>query len=94
MNKPKIYLFANRKMGSDVIGMAMAEDGHVLAGHFSSSEGFLKHDLGLTSDWKHTNYKAHYPDGYELEWVDKPLKHEGLLAAYDRNQQLAEQEQD
>jgi hypothetical protein len=72
--------------------MAMAEDGHVLAGHCSSHELWAKHDIGLTSDWKHEQYKAHYPDGYEVEWVDRPFDHEGLMAAYAKNQEIAARE--
>lgn len=97
---PKIYLFVNQYTGrssqwgpEDVIGIALAEDGHVLASHYSSSVSYLKHDLGLTSDWKHEQYRGHYPDGYELEWVDdaSPGNHEGVDAAMEKNQQLAKE---
>ncbi len=69
---PKIYLFVSGsyKNREDVIGTGIAEDGMVLSGHFSSNIGFLKHDLGLTSDRKHDKYKEHYPGGYELIWLD------------------------
>jgi hypothetical protein len=50
--------------------MAIAEDGNVLAKHLSSNTHWAKHDIGITSDWKHNYYKAHYPDGYELVWLD------------------------
>lgn len=69
---------------------AMAEDGHCLASHFSSHKNWSKHDIGLTSDWQHEHYKKHYPNGYELEWVDHPRTHPGLLAAYALNQKMAE----
>lgn len=93
---PKIYLYTRRAVGwasNDVIGYALAEDGHVLASHLSSGVGFAKHDLGLTSTWKHEYYNKHYPDGYELEWVDDPSDHAGVRAALSLNKQLWEAEQ-
>jgi len=71
--KPKIYLtcFPCHWGGhDDVHGQALAEDGTGLAGHLSSSESWAKHDMGLTSDWKHDTYDEHYPQGYELVWID------------------------
>lgn len=88
--KKKIYCFINSGKGTDWINViALCEDGHCLAQHCSSSEWFAKHDIGLTSDWKHEHYKEHCPEGYELEWVDEPMGHEGIDAAYILNQELA-----
>lgn len=96
MSKPKIYLFCNTKCngrGDCHSGMAMAEDGHVLAGHLSSNHAFCKIDLGLTeeSDWsaKRKNYAEHYPDGYECVWLDDPANSPELDAACALNKQLA-----
>ena len=87
-----IYLFANAYYDDGgVAGCAIAEDGHCLAGHLSSSLALAMHDMGLTSDGKHDEYAAHYPDGYEVEWVDDPLTHPGLQAAYALNQELRKQ---
>jgi hypothetical protein len=87
MNKPKIYLTAipGGIGDGDYIGQALAEDGTGICRHLSSSLEFAKHDMGLTSDWKHEHYKKYYPDGYELEWVDKPAEHEGWQAALKLN---------
>lgn len=76
--------------GGDVIGYALAEDGHVVASHYSSGVGYAKHDLGLNSDWKHEHYKKHAPDGYELEWIDEANldAHQGWQAAWKLNQAL------
>lgn len=41
----------------------------VITNHFSSGENWCKHDMGITSDWKHDVYDAMYPDGYELIWL-------------------------
>lgn len=110
MTKPKIFLFcvatgqgSGAVNGStpcgDVIGYALAEDGKGLAMHLSSNVGFAKHDLGLTSDWKHSYYDKHYPDGYDLEWIDeadldgheafqaaRTLNHAALVEIERRNQ--------
>ena len=93
MEKPKIYLFClatgggsgmvhGSTPGGDVIGYAFTKDGEHLAGHFSSSIGFSKHDLGLTSDWNHEKYKKKYPDGYDLEWVDNPKEYEATKTLF------------
>lgn len=86
---PKIYVFINGSWGPDVIGYALAEDGTVLNHHISSSEQWLRHDMGVTSDWKHDSYRTHYPDGYDVEYVplDAVLNsvHTGLRAALKAN---------
>lgn len=41
----------------------------VVANHLSTSEPRCKHDMGITSDWKHDIYNKVYPDGYELVWL-------------------------
>lgn len=86
----KIYCWVNGGKGTDMQSViAMCEDGHVLAGHLSSSEYFAKHDIGIDSDWKHKDYKEHCPEGYELEWVDDARTHAGVAEAYKKNQELA-----
>lgn len=75
-DKPKIFIFANttnlevaeRKRW--VSACALAEDGTMLAGHVCSHRGFISHDMGITSDWKHDLYDKHYPDGYELVLIE------------------------
>jgi hypothetical protein len=87
----KIYVFCQHAEGwgkEDVVGYAIAEDGTGIASHLSSNIAWSKHDMGITSDWKHDNYKEHYPDGYELEWVDNPDTHEGLKSAMELNEKL------
>lgn len=104
---PKIYLtcFATglgsgnvkgSTQGVDVIGYAVAEDGHCIGQHLSSNVMFSQHDMGFTSDWKHDNYSKHYPDGYELEWIDEENlnNHQGWLDALKLNKELAKKEED
>ena len=96
MPETKIYLYCvpGGIRPTDVMGYALAEDGHCIASHLSSNETWSKHDMGLTSDWKHDHYAKEYPDGYELEWV--PMQdvetHVGLNAALCLNRALAEME--
>lgn len=85
---PRIFVWVNGGNGTDwQTGAALAEDGTWLAGHVSSSRGFFRHDMGLTSDWKHGHYLAHYPNGFELVEVPEGAgkTHEGLAAAYARH---------
>lgn len=91
-----IYLFNNTWKPSQErhdwnVGYAMTVDGHVLASHCSSSNEFLKHDLGFQhSDWKHEEYDKHHgPGNWQLEWVDDVKGHAGLQAAFKLNQELA-----
>lgn len=95
MGKSKIFCWVNSGAGTDWQEvMAMAEDGTFLANHVSSNKGFAMHDIGLTSDWKHDRYKAKYPDGYELEWIDDAKSHPGLMAAYALNQAMKPKDED
>jgi len=68
----KIYAFINSKCSFGVNVLALSEGGEVLTRHTSSSKGWAKHDIGITSDWKHKIYDEKYPEGWELIWVDDP----------------------
>lgn len=83
----KIYCFNNGGSYGWMSAVAIAEDGHCLAGHTCTSEGYMRHDLGMDgSTWKHENYDKHYGAGnWELEWVDKPETHEGIQKAFALN---------
>ena len=89
---PRIFLWCvpGGFRSGDVIGYACAEDGTGLGSHLSSSVEFSKHDMGLTSDWKHEAYKKHYPDGFELEWVNNPETHFELSQAIALNKKIEE----
>lgn len=83
---PKIYAFVNGVGGFGYIGSAIAEDGTVLAGHASSSAGWSRHDMGADghSTWKHDVYAKHYPDGFQVEWVDDVKSHSVLWAIIEK----------
>lgn len=88
-SKPKIYMWCVPINGwgeGAVIGYALAEDGHGLCSHLSSNEDWSKHDMGLHSNWHHDTYQKHYPEGFELEWIDDTETHQGFLKAFAINQ--------
>lgn len=89
--KKIIYCFNNGGEPGLLSAVAIAEDGNCLAGHCCSHEGFMHHDLGITSDWKHKEYNEHYGEGnWELEWVSDPMNHVGAIEAFRLNQLLPE----
>jgi hypothetical protein len=78
----KIFCFVNSQPMPDWLNVvAISEDGDCLAGHVSSNASWAKHDIGVTSNWKHEHYKEKYPDGYEVIWVDNPREHKECWAA-------------
>lgn len=54
----------------DTYGVAIKDNGAILAAHLSSGANWTRHDMGITSNWKHDVYEKECPNGYELEWVD------------------------
>jgi hypothetical protein len=94
--KHKIYCFNNGGSPGWYDALAIADDGHVLAGHICSHEGYMRHDLGMDgSTWKHEHYNKHFGENnWELEWIetDKLGVHEGLNKAIALNKQLPKEE--
>jgi hypothetical protein len=85
---PKIYVFCNNCSHEWHAMLAMAEDGTVLAEHVCSSHGWASHDMGIhPNGWKRELYAAHYPEGFEVLWVEDPRNDTGLQAAYKKNQE-------
>ena len=95
--KAKIYGFFNSiQRYGDAVGIAISDDGIVIASHVSSSESWCKHDLGMNgkSNWKHDIYDKEFPDGWECEFVslDNIDNHEGLQLALERNKNAQPEE--
>jgi hypothetical protein len=89
---PKIFVYHQpSSWGSDVIGYALAEDGGCLAVHLSSNGTWSKQDM-IDSGWKDKDYKKHYPDGYELVWLDGNPSGEAFEKAFALNQERAAKE--
>jgi hypothetical protein len=93
---PVIYGFNNGGSPGWYSGVLIAEDGACLGGHVCSAEGYMPHDLGIIEGSRpdrHEEFQKHYPDGYRMDFVSKDdvLAHEGLEAAYQRNQERAKQ---
>ena len=96
---PTIYGFNNGGTPGLLSATLLAEDGAALGGHACSAEGYMLHDLGILEDARpdrHEGFCEHYPDGYRMDFVPAAdvLTHEGLEAAYQRNQQRAQEAED
>jgi hypothetical protein len=83
---PVIYGFNNGRSPGFYSAVLVAEDGTCLGGHLCSAENYMPHDLGIlegTRPDRHEEFRAHYPDGYRMEFVGyADLKnHAGLNAA-------------
>jgi hypothetical protein len=100
MSKPIIYCFCNLPMWTELGGpvVALAEDGTLLASHYSSNESFAQMDIGVlpympgvppAGAGNTARYDAHYPDGYELVWIENAGEDERVLRAAELNRQQA-----
>jgi hypothetical protein len=87
----KIYCFINGGDSGLFNVLAIADDRNVLAHHISSDNAWARHDIGITSDWKHDEYDKHFPDGYELVWLSDPSNSKELDHAAKLNAKLREQ---
>lgn len=85
---PVIFGFNNGGSPGWWSGALIAQDGTPLGGHLCSSEGFMYGDLGILAGSRpdrHEVFKAHYPDGYRMEFVgySEVSAHKGLSAAFE-----------
>ena len=91
-DKKQIYGFNNGGSPGWMQAIAICEDGHILAEHICSNEGFMFHDLGIEhSKWKHDQYDKHCgPGNWEISWVprDQIEGHEKLPRAFELNKAL------
>lgn len=69
---PVIWGFNNGGSPGFMHAALIAEDGTFLGSHLCSSEAYMPHDLGVLegarSD-RHETFRAHYPDGYRMEFA-------------------------
>lgn len=83
---PTVYGFNNGGGGYFFEGVLLAEDGTKLGSHLCSAEGYMRHDLGIlegTRADRHEIFKAHYPNGYKMDFVSYKEcgSHAGLQGA-------------
>lgn len=92
--KRKIYLACRHDPQWGSIGTALAEDGHGIAQHSSSSPEWSQRDLGLHgSTFHHDDYDKHFgPGNWELEWVADVKTHAGWQAAMVLNRAIYNQD--
>lgn len=91
---PIIYGYNNGGSNHWYYAQLLAQDGTALGCHVCSSEAYMPADLGVlegTRPDRHETFRAHYPDGYRMEFVSAcdVLQHAGLTAAYALNQEQA-----
>ena len=87
---PVIYGFNNGGSPGRLSGCLVATDGTGLGGHICSDEGYMPHDLGILEGTRldrHESFRAHYPDGYRMDFVSYKdvLNHAALNAAFKLN---------
>lgn len=69
---PRIFGYNNGGSPGWLDARLLAEDGTALGGHCCSHEGYMPHDLGVLAGSRpdrHETFRAHYPDGYRMEFV-------------------------
>jgi len=92
---PIIYGFNNGGERGWMHAQLLAQDGTALGSHVCTSEGYMRHDLGIyegSRTDRHKTFAKHYPDGYRMDFVEGSdvLTHEGLKAAFKLNQEQGE----
>ena len=89
--KHTIYCFVVMDYGEYLYSIALSEDGYMLTSHISTNRSFAMTDMGWNNNNdKHQQYKEHYPDGYNVAWVDDPEDHRGVQEAIRLNKELGE----
>lgn len=91
---PVIYGFDNGGPDNFRSAVLIAEDGTGLGSHLCSHEVYMYGDLGIlagTRADRHETFKAHYPDGYRMDFVSygDVMAHPALKLALERNAAMA-----
>ena len=91
----KIFCFTQPARDTDVIGTAITDDGELLVEHISSNDDWAKTDLGINGAGHYTKkYDERFGAGnWELEWIDRPNEHRGVLDACQLRRERLAQEQ-
>ena len=92
--KATIFVFCNSCAPQWHSAVAIAADGTGLTGHVCSGHAWFDHDMGFSSNWKHDVYDKHYPEGWELEYVETTAiaNHERLQKAFKLHRAMQEGE--
>lgn len=69
---PKIHAlcYSIPEFPNDVVGIAVDEDGVVIASHISSNQDWSRQDM-VGSGWKDEVYNERYPQGWEAVWLGR-----------------------
>lgn len=90
---PVIYGFNAGGRANWWSAQLLAEDGTPLGSHTCSHEGYMPSDLGVLEGSRpdrHDEFKKHYPEGYQMEFVtyEEKVGHLGLKIAIDNANNL------
>ena len=81
-----IYCFQAGEWRGKPRGIALADDGKVLANVLCSNSSFLAGDLGINSKAEHAGYDRHFGVGqWKLLWLEQPMLHQDFIEALRRN---------
>lgn len=92
--KPFVFCFIIGEWGSDRAGrgdvsaVALAEDGIQLQAWTSSNREWAMHDLGVSSGRNHDVYRKHYPEGFNVVWIEDTKRDLRVVAAFERRRVL------
>lgn len=79
VGRPKIFMFCIAYNGRNVRGLAITEEGELLGEQLSSSPSWSKSDMRAHFV---DAYRAAFPSGYELVWLDPPYRDEAFARAW------------
>ena len=68
-NRIKVFAIRREHWFDEWMGAAFVDDMGIIASHACSASGWVPHDMGITSDWKHEAYDELFPDGWEIEYM-------------------------
>ena len=80
--KPTLFAMVTAVLGGDVAGVLYDHEGEPLHSHFSSSEGWLWHDLTTGFTDRREQLEALYPDGYEVVKLGRNATEEDFVALH------------
>ncbi len=63
------------------IGLAVSNDGYILATEPSKDSDDARYNLGVSSKKNHGVYNKHFATGFEIQWLVEPQKSREFIAA-------------
>lgn len=84
LKRTKLFAFINGQPedGAGHCGTILSDRGEFLLEHVVDEPEDAPAALGIGSDCHHDIYSEYAPEGWELVWVEQPLDHADVQAAY------------